>query len=54
LTLPRGKVLSGEKHGHIAEDWDVKELKSAAKKYGAGFNDFMMAMISVSLYRFFV
>lgn len=46
--------MSGEKHGYIAEDWDVQELKTASKKYGAGFNDFMMAMISVAMYRFYV
>jgi diacylglycerol O-acyltransferase len=31
----------------------VAELKAASKKCGASFNDFMMAMISVALYRFF-
>jgi NRPS condensation-like uncharacterized protein len=53
LTLPRNLALTGEKHGFISEDWDLKEIKSAAKKSGSSFNDFMIAMISVTLYRFF-
>lgn len=31
----------------------MTELKAASKKCKASFNDFMMAMISVALYRFF-
>jgi NRPS condensation-like uncharacterized protein len=53
LTLPRHLKLTGEKHGFISDDWDVTEIKAASKKCGASFNDFMMAMISVALYRFF-
>jgi hypothetical protein len=53
LTIPAGKVLSGEKRGYISKDWDVQELKKTAKKYNVGFNDFTMALISVALYRFF-
>jgi diacylglycerol O-acyltransferase len=53
LTLPPGKQLLGEKHGYIHEDWDVSELKVAAKKYKVTFNDFMMAMISVAIHRYF-
>jgi NRPS condensation-like uncharacterized protein len=53
LTLPRNLRLTGEKHGFISDDWDVTEIKAASKKNGASFNDFMMAMISVALYRFF-
>lgn len=53
LTLPPGKQLSGVKHGYIHEDWDVGELKAAAKKHQASFNDFIMAMISVAVHRYF-
>ena len=53
LTLPPGEQLLGEKKGYIAEDWDVGELKAASKKYQASFNDFMMAIISVALHRYF-
>lgn len=53
LNIPRGKVLSGEKCGAVSEDWDTTELKETAKKYGTSFNEFTMALLSVSLKRFY-
>lgn len=46
--------MSGEKLGSISPDWDTADIKMCAKKYGCSFNDIIMAMISVSLHRYFI
>ena len=52
LTLNNDQ-LSGIKKAAIGEMLNVNDLKSVAKKNGASVNDLVMAMLAVSLYRYF-
>ena len=45
--------MSGIKKGVVGEAFSVEILKKAAKKHGATINDFIMAMLSVSLNKYY-
>ena len=53
LTVGSVKKLSGKKKGVVGEAFSVEILKKAAKKHGATINDFIMAMLSVSLNKYY-
>lgn len=53
LTLSRGQSLSGIKKGAFSRDIKISDLKKTARHHGSSFNDFMMAIISMSLHEYF-
>ena len=54
MTLKDGEEYSGNKRGAIGESFSIKDLKLAAKRAGITVNDFIMAILSVSLQKYFV
>jgi NRPS condensation-like uncharacterized protein len=46
--------MSGRKNGAYTEDIDLARVKAIAKANGATVNDFMTALLSNSLYKYFV
>ena len=54
LTLKDGEEYSGIKRGAIGESFSIKDLKLAAKSAGVTVNDFIMAILSVSMQKYFV
>ena len=49
-----GEEYSGIKRGAIGECFSIKDLKLAAKSAGVTVNDFIMAILSVSMQKYFV
>jgi len=45
---------TGEKVSHTCEDWSLQEMKDAAKTYKAGLNDFILALISVAMHKYYM
>ena len=54
MTLKDGEEYSGIKRGAIGESFSIKDLKLAAKSAGIKVNDYIMAILSVSLHKYFV
>ena len=50
---PQNEQFSGIKRGIIGETLNTNDLKAVAKKNGASVNDTIMAMLAVSLYKYF-
>ena len=48
-----GSEVSGSKRAVIGDSFDITDLKTLAKQNGATFNDVMMAILSVSMYKYF-
>jgi hypothetical protein len=46
--------MTGRKHGAYTEDIDLLAVKALAKANGATINDFMTALLSNTLYKYFV
>lgn len=45
--------MSGRKNGAYTEDIDLPKVKALAKANGATVNDFMTALVSVTMYKYF-
>lgn len=45
--------MSGRKNGAYTEDIDLPKLKALAKANGATVNDFMTAVLSNTIYKYF-
>ena len=45
--------MTGRKNGAFTTDLDINEIKEFSKKQGCSLNDYMMALLSNTLYEYF-